>query len=176
MRRVAGIDVGGTFTDLLLYETGDGGAHVRLAKIPTTIANQAAGAAMFTLASCEVGYALATELRGGTNATSTVLLWLTAAALAGPPLGVAGSWAAATSPRRGVGIAVLGGVLLGEGVYGWTTIADTTEWRYWMVETVIGALVVAFAAVRNRRPAHAALALAAGLATAIVVLAATRLA
>jgi N-methylhydantoinase A len=43
MRRVAGIDVGGTFTDLLLYETGDGGSRVRLAKIPTTVANQSAG-------------------------------------------------------------------------------------------------------------------------------------
>jgi N-methylhydantoinase A len=43
MRRVAGIDVGGTFTDLLLYEMGPGGSRVRLAKIPTTAANQADG-------------------------------------------------------------------------------------------------------------------------------------
>jgi N-methylhydantoinase A len=43
MRRVAGIDVGGTFTDLLLYEVGAGGEHVRLAKILTTAANQADG-------------------------------------------------------------------------------------------------------------------------------------
>ena len=42
MRRVVGIDVGGTFNDLLLYETGAGREHVRLAKIPTTAANQAA--------------------------------------------------------------------------------------------------------------------------------------
>jgi N-methylhydantoinase A len=39
-RRVAGIDVGGTFTDLLLQEA-DG--SVRLAKVPTTAANQADG-------------------------------------------------------------------------------------------------------------------------------------
>ena len=44
MRRVAGIDVGGTFTDLLLLETGGkGGDRVRLAKVPTTVANQADG-------------------------------------------------------------------------------------------------------------------------------------
>jgi N-methylhydantoinase A len=43
MRRVAGIDVGGTFTDLLLYEAGPAGSRVQLAKIPTTIANQADG-------------------------------------------------------------------------------------------------------------------------------------
>jgi N-methylhydantoinase A len=43
VRRVAGIDVGGTFTDLLLTETGPEGVAVRLAKVPTTIANQAQG-------------------------------------------------------------------------------------------------------------------------------------
>jgi N-methylhydantoinase A len=43
MRRVVGMDVGGTFTDLLLYETGPKGERVRLAKIPTTTANQAVG-------------------------------------------------------------------------------------------------------------------------------------
>jgi N-methylhydantoinase A len=43
MRRVVGVDVGGTFTDLLLYEVGPQGARVRLAKILTTAANQADG-------------------------------------------------------------------------------------------------------------------------------------
>jgi N-methylhydantoinase A len=43
MRRVVGMDVGGTFTDLLLYETWPEGERVRLAKIPTTSANQAVG-------------------------------------------------------------------------------------------------------------------------------------
>ncbi len=43
MRRVAGIDVGGTFTDLLLYEAAAGGAgNIKLSKIPTTT-NQAHG-------------------------------------------------------------------------------------------------------------------------------------
>ena len=43
IRRIAGIDVGGTFTDLLLTETTAGGERVMLAKIPTTAANQAVG-------------------------------------------------------------------------------------------------------------------------------------
>ncbi len=43
MRRVAGIDVGGTFTDLLLTEQDGAGVTVRLAKVPTSIANQAVG-------------------------------------------------------------------------------------------------------------------------------------
>jgi N-methylhydantoinase A len=44
LRRVAGIDVGGTFTDLLLYEAEAGKVGtIRLAKIPTTVDNQAHG-------------------------------------------------------------------------------------------------------------------------------------
>ncbi len=41
-RRVAGIDIGGTFTDLLLYEETSAGPSIRLAKIPTTVDNRAA--------------------------------------------------------------------------------------------------------------------------------------
>ena len=43
MRRVAGIDVGGTFTDLLLTEQEGQSVTVKLAKVPTSIANQAVG-------------------------------------------------------------------------------------------------------------------------------------
>lgn len=43
MRRVAGIDVGGTFTDLLLTEQDGARVTVKLAKVPTSIANQAVG-------------------------------------------------------------------------------------------------------------------------------------
>ena len=39
MNRIAGIDVGGTFTDLVLIDEASG--EVRLAKVPTTIDNQA---------------------------------------------------------------------------------------------------------------------------------------
>ncbi|MEM6666292.1 MAG: hydantoinase/oxoprolinase family protein [Pseudomonadota bacterium] len=44
MTRIAGIDVGGTFTDLILLETApDGAASIRIAKTPTTVRNQADG-------------------------------------------------------------------------------------------------------------------------------------
>jgi hypothetical protein len=131
---------------------------------------------MLTLACCELGYALATELRGGTNATSTVVFWLAAAVLAGPPLGVAGAWSTETGLRRGVGLSALGGVLLGEGLYGWSTIADTTDWRYWAMEVVIGTLVIAFAAARSQRRVRAILTLATGVLTAAIVVAFGRLA
>ena len=41
MSRIAGIDVGGTFTDLILVDDASG--EVRLAKVPTTMDNQAHG-------------------------------------------------------------------------------------------------------------------------------------
>jgi Family of unknown function (DUF6518) len=132
-------------------------------------------AAMLTLACCELGYVLATELRGGTNARSTVVLWLTAAVLAGPPLGVAGAWSTEAGLRHGVGLSVVGGILLGEGLYGWSTIADTTDWRYWMIEVVIGALVILFVAARSQWPLHATLTIATGVLTAGVVFAFGRL-
>lgn len=74
----------------------------------------AAVMAMLVLDACEVGNAIATELRGDSNATSTVAFWLTAAVLAGPPLGVAGAWTRQSGWWFGAstGPAVLAGVLI----------------------------------------------------------------
>ena len=41
MAFVAGVDVGGTFTDLVIFDPATGA--VRLAKVPTTLPNQAPG-------------------------------------------------------------------------------------------------------------------------------------
>ena len=110
----------------------------------------AASWAVLVLASCEVGYAIATEVRGGSNASSTVVFWLTAAVLAGMPLGVAAAWT-----RQGdwwfgasTGPAVLAGVLIGEPIYALSTIADTTTPAYWVGELLTGVAVVALASVR----------------------------
>jgi N-methylhydantoinase A len=73
MRRVAGIDVGGTFTDLLLHEAGEGGSAIRLAKVPTSAANQAEG----VLAALEAAGVPAEEIdliiHGTTTTTNAVL-------------------------------------------------------------------------------------------------------
>ena len=42
-RRIAGIDIGGTFTDLLLYEVTAAGERVHVAKVPTDTANRGGG-------------------------------------------------------------------------------------------------------------------------------------
>jgi Family of unknown function (DUF6518) len=107
--------------------------------------------AAIALAMCEVGYALTTEIRGGSNATTTVAFWLVAAALAGPALGVAATWSRQQHPlRRGAGFGVISGVLLGEAVYGLVKIRDTTDWRYWTAEIVVAAGIVVAVAWRNR--------------------------
>ena len=73
MRRVAGVDVGGTFTDLLLFEAEAGDGRIRLAKIPTTAVNQADG----VLAALSAADAAATDLdliiHGTTTTTNAVL-------------------------------------------------------------------------------------------------------
>jgi N-methylhydantoinase A len=73
MRRVVGIDVGGTFTDLLLYETGSEGGRIGLAKIPTTAANQAAGV-LQAIAAAGVAPADLDLIIHGTTATTNAVL------------------------------------------------------------------------------------------------------
>ena len=73
MRRVVGIDVGGTFTDLLLYEAGPEGSRVRLAKILTTASNQADGVlAAIAEAGASPGQ-LDLVIHGTTTTTNAVL-------------------------------------------------------------------------------------------------------
>ncbi|MGE7413631.1 hydantoinase/oxoprolinase family protein [Methylobacterium tarhaniae] len=73
MRRVAGIDVGGTFTDLLLTETDSAGVRVRLAKVPTTIRNQAEGV-LAAIQAAEVAPSDLDLVIHGTTATTNAVL------------------------------------------------------------------------------------------------------
>lgn len=72
-RRVAGIDVGGTFTDLVLYESGPAGHAVRLAKVPTTAPNQADGVLAAIAAAGVTPGALDLVIHGTTATTNAVL-------------------------------------------------------------------------------------------------------
>nr|WP_294169344.1 hydantoinase/oxoprolinase family protein [uncultured Sphingomonas sp.] len=73
LRRVAGIDVGGTFTDLLLVETGADGVSVRLAKVPTTAENQAGGV-LAAIEAAEADPAGLDLVVHGTTATTNAVL------------------------------------------------------------------------------------------------------
>jgi N-methylhydantoinase A len=72
-RRIAGIDVGGTFTDLLLMETTTGGERVMLAKVPTTVTNQADGVISAIAATGLSPRDLDLIIHGTTTTTNAVL-------------------------------------------------------------------------------------------------------
>jgi N-methylhydantoinase A len=69
--KLVGVDVGGTFTDLVLVDEATG--EVRVAKVPTTVANQAAGV-QAALAGASAGAAeLKVIVHGTTTATNALL-------------------------------------------------------------------------------------------------------
>ena len=72
-RRVSGIDVGGTFTDILVHETGPEGPRVRAGKVPTTLPDQADGV-LAAIAEAGVAPADLDLLIHGTTATTNALL------------------------------------------------------------------------------------------------------
>ncbi len=72
-RHIAGIDIGGTFTDLLLYDESEAGARVHVAKIPTTPANQSEGV-LAALAAVGIDPAAIDLIIHGTTATTNAVL------------------------------------------------------------------------------------------------------
>ncbi|MCB8874538.1 hydantoinase B/oxoprolinase family protein [Acidisoma silvae] len=72
-RRVAGIDVGGTFTDVLLFEEGASGGRVQFAKVPSTTANQAEGVLQGITAAGTTPAELDLLIHGTTVTTNAVL-------------------------------------------------------------------------------------------------------
>ncbi|PHP67882.1 hydantoinase [Zhengella mangrovi] len=69
--RIAGIDVGGTFTDLVLLDQDDG--SVRLAKVPSTLDNQAFGVLAALEEAGAVLESLGLIVHGTTTTTNAVL-------------------------------------------------------------------------------------------------------
>jgi len=70
-RRVAGIDVGGTFTDLIVVDDASG--DVRIAKVPTTVDNQAFGV-LAAIAAAGVDAAALDAIVHGTTTTTNAML------------------------------------------------------------------------------------------------------
>jgi hypothetical protein len=96
------------------------------------------------------GYLLGAEMQGYPSSTTTVLFWGAAALLAGPLLGLSAFW---IKTRRDVlaatGVGAVSGVLMGEGIYGLTQVADTTYPPYWWVEIVVGLILLLAVAWRR---------------------------
>src|SRR5215203_5252365 len=68
---IAGIDVGGTFTDLVFVDDATG--EVRLAKVPTTVENQAFGV-LAALAAANIDPASLDAIVHGTTTTTNAML------------------------------------------------------------------------------------------------------
>jgi len=71
MSRIAGIDVGGTFTDLIVIDDATG--EVRIAKVPTTVDNQAFGV-LAALRAAQVEPASLDAIVHGTTTTTNAML------------------------------------------------------------------------------------------------------
>jgi N-methylhydantoinase A len=69
--KLVGVDVGGTFTDLVLVDEASGA--VRVAKVPTTIANQAGGVQAALAGAAAAAAELKVIVHGTTTATNALL-------------------------------------------------------------------------------------------------------
>ncbi len=98
------------------------------------------------------GYMVATELRGFATGTSLWLFGGVAAIVVGPVLGIGAAWVRGSDPRRiAAGAGAIAGILVGEGAYGLTVIADTTSPVYWTLQVIVGLGIVAVAGISLRR-------------------------
>ena len=103
------------------------------------------------LAAMLLGYDVATVVRGFAVSRSTIVFWGLAAVVVGPVLGVGAAWARGTDPRRvALGVAPIAGILVGEAIYGLTSIADATFGPYWVAQAVVGLAAIGWVALRTR--------------------------
>ncbi|OUE30166.1 hypothetical protein BFL35_11580 [Clavibacter michiganensis] len=103
-------------------------------------------------------YGVVSLWRGHFFAEPFSSMWIPISLVAGPVIGLAAALVRHAS--RGwtiAGAATLSLVLVAEGVYGLTVVADTTSPVYWTLEIVLGVAFVAAAAMRGRRTTVAAL-------------------
>jgi Family of unknown function (DUF6518) len=120
-----------------------------------------------------VGYVLGAGVRGDPSSEATVASWGLTSVVVGPLLGLGAYWVKTRRyPLAAVGIGAVSGVLIGEGIYGLTQIADTTYPPYWWGQIFVGSLLlVAVAWRRPRSTRSAALSLGvAALTAALFVL------
>lgn len=121
------------------------------------------GAASFVL--LVLGYTVASQVRGFVY---DPLFFSVVGLVAGPFVGVAASWLRATGVRAALGVALLAGIGVGEGVYGLTVVRETTSPVYWTVIGVAGLVLLAGLLVRRIRGALP-VALAVGGTAAVAV-------
>jgi hypothetical protein len=134
-----------------------GGSWVLVAFLVALTAGSAARAATrggLSLLGLVIGFYATAFGRGVAVSPSAVRFWLAAALLIGPIVGLAAAWVRYGTPWRvAAGAGVVGGLLVGEGVYGLHFIYYSTSSAYWAVQVLVGlGLVLGLLAWRARRP------------------------
>ncbi|MRX44682.1 DUF6518 family protein [Agromyces kandeliae] len=104
-----------------------------------------AGAASFV--SLTLGYAVASGWRGIAFDPTT---WAIIGVFAGPVVGCAAHALRRRGMQLALGTSVLAGILVGEGVYGLTVVADTTSPVWWWIEVAVGSAVLVAGVLRVR--------------------------
>lgn len=94
-----------------------------------------------------IGYAVASGWRG---IVFDPVTWAVIGLLTGPVVGTAAHAVRRPVRPAAIGAGVLAGILVGEGVYGLTVVADTTSPVYWWIAIALGAALVTAVAVRIR--------------------------
>lgn len=117
-----------------------------------------------------VGYVVGAAVRGDPSSNALVAFWGLASLIAGPILGLSAHWVKTDRHHlAAVGAGVMSGVLIGEGVYGLTYIANTTYPPYWWGEIIVGLVFLAYVAARRLRTGRST---AVAVACSVVVAAA----
>ena len=112
----------------------------------------AAACGALALLALLAGYVLGAGLRGYPSGSTLVVFWGLVGVFVGPFLGLSAHWV--RSGRRtlaALGAGGMGGVLVGEGIYGLAYVADTTYPPYWWGEIAVGAALLCAIAVRRLR-------------------------
>jgi hypothetical protein len=114
------------------------------------------------------GYVLGASVRGDPSSSSLMAFWGLASLVAGPVLGLAAYWVRTDRGHLGAaGIGVMSGILIGEGVYGLSTIADTTYPPYWRGQIIVGVVMLGYVAARRlRQPGSRGVAMLCSVVTA----------
>ena len=123
-----------------------------LLALPASKRSAAAMIGFLALATLLAGYVIGGEARDIASSSALIAFWGLAAVIVGPILGVCAYWIKTDRGYlAGIGAGVVSGVLIGEGVYGLTSIADTTYPPYWWVEIAVGTALLGWALVRRVR-------------------------
>lgn len=139
-------------------------------------AGPAMACASLALVGMVAGYGVFSALRGFSWSREAVMLWTMAAVVVGPALGIGATWRHANPAwRRGLALAPVLGVLMGEAAYGLLVVQATTGLAWWIVELAVGLAWLAVALVRARPDERGWLAGGTALAAATVYVGSTTL-